>query len=255
MARSWYYAEGKQKIGPLSAAQLRQFAAAGRVQPTTMVLQEGRKHWVPASSVRGLFSSAPPAGPTAAPAAAGQGAGNLKGLLNDLLVSLGVPKLGEPWSTKQKVIGIFAGSVLFSFVLAFLMLYGMYRLLALWFTNRPKVVTRQRLFPPFSGSTGGVLQPPSGAGPVRSEPYDGGIKAAVERTSWGSPAPTQVSGYGCVIVRVGTDSVVFRDKCESCGYVDNSTMTVDKPSPSSRITGAFTCFKCGAFQERVIEGS
>jgi hypothetical protein len=56
MAQRWYFAEGQQKLGPFAPSQLRQLVVTGRVQPTTMVLQEGTQCWVQADSIKGLFS-------------------------------------------------------------------------------------------------------------------------------------------------------------------------------------------------------
>lgn len=47
----WYYAKGKQRMGPVSLAQLHQLRATGEIQPTTMLLQEGTRHWVAAGSL------------------------------------------------------------------------------------------------------------------------------------------------------------------------------------------------------------
>jgi len=54
----WYYAKDGQQFGPVSAAQLKQLATAGKLQPEDLVFQEGGKEWVPASSVKGLFAGA-----------------------------------------------------------------------------------------------------------------------------------------------------------------------------------------------------
>jgi len=52
---SWYYARGKQKLGPISFDQLQQLAASGELQPTDMVLQEDARIWTAAWSVDGLY--------------------------------------------------------------------------------------------------------------------------------------------------------------------------------------------------------
>jgi hypothetical protein len=58
MASEWYYTvNGQQAPTPVSASQLRQLAANGQLQPTDLVWQEGMANWVPASSIKGLFSS------------------------------------------------------------------------------------------------------------------------------------------------------------------------------------------------------
>jgi uncharacterized protein YkwD len=62
-ARPWYYARGRQKIGPLALDGLRSLAGAGRLAPTDMVWQEGTTRWLPAAHVPGLFAAAAPAAP------------------------------------------------------------------------------------------------------------------------------------------------------------------------------------------------
>jgi hypothetical protein len=51
----WYYASGRQKVGPFSLGQLRERAVAGELQPSSMVWQQGTQKWVTASSIPGLF--------------------------------------------------------------------------------------------------------------------------------------------------------------------------------------------------------
>jgi hypothetical protein len=57
MAIEWHYTlNGQQAPAPVSSAQLKQLAASGQLQPTDLVWQEGMTGWVPAGSVKGLFS-------------------------------------------------------------------------------------------------------------------------------------------------------------------------------------------------------
>jgi hypothetical protein len=55
----WFLARNKQRMGPYSSAQLKQFADAGNIVPADMILKEGRQKWVSAGSVKGLFTAAP----------------------------------------------------------------------------------------------------------------------------------------------------------------------------------------------------
>ncbi len=64
----WYYARGKQKVGPLSRAELTAEAQAGRLVPGAMVLREGTATWVAAASVVGLFPTKAPTVPPQASA-------------------------------------------------------------------------------------------------------------------------------------------------------------------------------------------
>ncbi len=57
---AWYYAHNRQRIGPVSFAQMRELAASGRLQPTDMVLREGTRQWVPAGAVEGLLPATVP---------------------------------------------------------------------------------------------------------------------------------------------------------------------------------------------------
>ena len=52
----WFYAQNKQKNGPVPISQLRQLAAAGRLRPADMLLSSGGGKWVAASTVQGLFA-------------------------------------------------------------------------------------------------------------------------------------------------------------------------------------------------------
>lgn len=64
MTGDWYYTiNGQQSAAPASAAQLRQLAAIGQLQPHDLVWQNGMPSWAPAGSIKGLF----PAGRGAAP--------------------------------------------------------------------------------------------------------------------------------------------------------------------------------------------
>lgn len=58
MASEWFYTiNGQQAPAPATAAQLRQMANTGQLQPTDLVWQEGMANWAPASSIKGLFST------------------------------------------------------------------------------------------------------------------------------------------------------------------------------------------------------
>jgi WD40 repeat protein len=54
---SWYFAQDRRKIGPVSWPRLREMAAAGQLAPTDMLLREGATRWQPASTVEGLFAA------------------------------------------------------------------------------------------------------------------------------------------------------------------------------------------------------
>jgi WD40 repeat protein len=54
----WFYASGRQKLGPFNCRHLRQLAAEGVLQPDTMVWRQGTPRWLPARSVPELFDTA-----------------------------------------------------------------------------------------------------------------------------------------------------------------------------------------------------
>ncbi|MDM4770807.1 DUF4339 domain-containing protein [Solimonas sp. SE-A11] len=81
--RVWWYANGTQQQGPVSAQELKRIAAGGGLQPDALLWREGMAEWIAASSVRGLLPVAeathpaspasPPAPPPPPPAAATEG--------------------------------------------------------------------------------------------------------------------------------------------------------------------------------------
>lgn len=54
----WFLARNKKKLGPYSAAQLRQMAGDGELDRDDMLLREGQQQWVKAETLRGLFPEA-----------------------------------------------------------------------------------------------------------------------------------------------------------------------------------------------------
>lgn len=66
----WYYTrDGKQKIGPLTTAQLRELARSGQLLPSDMVKREGMPKWEQAAHVKGLFDETDQAPTVALPVA------------------------------------------------------------------------------------------------------------------------------------------------------------------------------------------
>lgn len=55
MAAVWYYLKNGQRLGPVSAADLKNLATAGELVPDDPVWKEGMAGWEPARSVKGLF--------------------------------------------------------------------------------------------------------------------------------------------------------------------------------------------------------
>src|SRR5262245_61086847 len=55
----WFYIRDKHKVGPVAFSLLREVVSAGGLKPDDMLLQEGTTRWAPASSLDGLFPTAP----------------------------------------------------------------------------------------------------------------------------------------------------------------------------------------------------
>lgn len=60
MEAVWYYVVNGEQAGPVSFAELKAAAAAGRLTPAALVWEEGTPDWVAARTVAGLFAAAPP---------------------------------------------------------------------------------------------------------------------------------------------------------------------------------------------------
>lgn len=72
MANNWHYAKGGEKHGPISAAQLKEVAQTGQLDPDDLVWREDMKEWRKASSVKGLFPQQPATTKTPPPPPASQ---------------------------------------------------------------------------------------------------------------------------------------------------------------------------------------
>jgi hypothetical protein len=69
----WYYAQNKQRVGPVSDEQLHLLAGMGALRPTDMVLAPGGAKWQAASSVARLFPQPPAPAPAPPPPPASNG--------------------------------------------------------------------------------------------------------------------------------------------------------------------------------------
>ncbi len=59
--QAWYYTlDGRNRIGPVSAAELKKLADAGKLSPDNYVREERMAKWMHARSVKGLFSASTP---------------------------------------------------------------------------------------------------------------------------------------------------------------------------------------------------
>ena len=59
MTAEWYYAKNKQKVGPVTEAQLKELVHSGELSPTDMVWKQGTAKWMQASQVEGLIEAGP----------------------------------------------------------------------------------------------------------------------------------------------------------------------------------------------------
>jgi hypothetical protein len=90
----YFYARNRQKVGPVTLAQLNQLLRCGQLQPTDMVLEEGQTKWATARSIPGVTVTPTPAPrPPARSWAAGLGRTRrpaLAGVAGLLVLVLGV---------------------------------------------------------------------------------------------------------------------------------------------------------------------
>lgn len=56
-AATWYYSRGGERVGPISARELKALAEDGDIAPETLVWKHGLKDWVPARKIKRLFSA------------------------------------------------------------------------------------------------------------------------------------------------------------------------------------------------------
>lgn len=66
MSDGWFYAKNRQRIGPVSIAELCRLAARSEILPTDMVMNPETRKWMPAREVKGLFPNMTQPPPTTA---------------------------------------------------------------------------------------------------------------------------------------------------------------------------------------------
>ncbi len=80
MARQWFYTHDNEQQGPVSAAELKELAARGKLSRQDLVWAEGMSEWKPAGRMKGLFTEgdagSPSATASAKPALAQDGEGH-----------------------------------------------------------------------------------------------------------------------------------------------------------------------------------
>jgi hypothetical protein len=65
--QEWHYAKNNQKVGPVSAADLKQLAANGELTQTDLIWKEEWTEWKRADSIKGLFPQIDTPVPTSNP--------------------------------------------------------------------------------------------------------------------------------------------------------------------------------------------
>lgn len=60
---------------------------------------------------------------------------------------------------------------------------------------------------------------------------------------------------GAVIANQNGSQMSYKNKCEKCGAMGNSTNTVSVPGPRQNYTNNFRCSKCGNQQRVEIVGA
>jgi hypothetical protein len=90
MSDRWFFQRDGQQFGPYTSAEVKKYAADGRLLSTDMMVREGRTDWKPASSYPKLFPpesspSPPQAGPVPSVQAVGEGVAKAgKGIFNSM---------------------------------------------------------------------------------------------------------------------------------------------------------------------------
>lgn len=69
MAAEWYYSQGGEQNGPVSANELKELAISGTLSPSDLVWKEGMDKWTSASTVKELFQATGASNPTRSPMA------------------------------------------------------------------------------------------------------------------------------------------------------------------------------------------
>ena len=83
----WYYVDAGKQAGPVSEPEFEQLAAAGRIQPVTLVWHEGMANWVQLAQARPDLAG-PPVAPAMGTAVAG---------------AVGAPPVSSPMSGDEVV--------------------------------------------------------------------------------------------------------------------------------------------------------
>lgn len=60
---------------------------------------------------------------------------------------------------------------------------------------------------------------------------------------------------GAILIEQKGSQIKFKEKCEKCGWISSSTVTMGAPSKNSISSSYFLCPKCKNNQKRAIQGT
>jgi hypothetical protein len=235
MADQWYFSSDAKRVGPFSAAELKELGARGRIRPSDTVWKEGIAQGVLASKVKNLFPAvvaealpekANSAGIKDAAAPTTPSARLSSSLPNEAPPSLepGLPSKDDHVPDDDQPQQIIADGL------------------------KLKEIEEDNL--PIAGAAGPADSGSRGNGAADESSPDNANAAP------GQPHPQKqpkkkgraIGAKGAVIVRQDGQVVQFRKKCLKCGYEDASKATM--PIRNGITRGTFFCPKCrkaGAF--------
>ena len=61
-------------------------------------------------------------------------------------------------------------------------------------------------------------------------------------------------GQGCIVIREDGNTIIYRKKCDRCGFVDGNQVHGSKPSPGSHLSASFFCPSCKNLQDVRLYG-
>jgi hypothetical protein len=221
MPDQWYYGPRATRLGPFTAQQLKDLAAAGKIQQTDTIWKEGVEQGVPATRVKNLF---PASQPQLQPA---------------VTLPAAVPEPGPALSEKGSSVQDQAVPL----------------------APEGEHVASPPLEPQQDGSeppnTGTADQAPaqdpadSSREAAPAAPEDSTLVPKAK-----APQPKKgraLGGNGAIIVSQDGFTVYFRKKCTKCGYEDLSKSRMPIRSGTTR-TGFF-CPKCRKLRQVEILGT
>jgi hypothetical protein len=236
MADEWYFSWDNNNFGPFSAAQLKELAALGRIQPTDSVWKEGMEKGVNADKIKNLFPAAQ---------------------VTQLLGKISEPPTKafsssiQPANRLPPVIGNTSG-----------------HLLPLTLSTNYQVTPEGQLkemIPdglmlkviPEDNDTRVLVS----SSPIHSPGTMPGPEENTSVTLHNQPSPQQkpprkataVGVSGVQIISQDGINVLFRKKCRACGFEDRSRTSLPIRSGSTRVS--FFCPKCKKLRDGEIRGS